>query len=281
MKFLQKLRQARLEYALESVDNLLIELKWLTPNLVYKICRFTRKVLKVFKYIPVIWHDEDWDQEYMLDLLKFKLTYMRDYLANGVLAGQEKRDISIQINQALDHINNYINADEKFEEIYGSKVPVTWDIVPLDNEAGSKVEWINEETGKPLTEKESLLHTGDIQSRFAFEQREWDAIWDTIKKYGQGWWDQSVDTKTKDLIKDSTLCSNNLQVKFYLQELKKKLKKIGVTDEDVLNLISDSQEVLKVMKRQGQKIEDRARDYRRHIEALGFVRKSKQKDLIG
>lgn len=189
MKFLQKLRQARLEYALESVDNLLIELKWLTPNLVYKICRFTRKVLKVFKYIPVIWHDEDWDQEYMLDLLKFKLTYMRDYLTNGVLAGQEKRDISIQINQALDHINNYINADEKFEEIYGSKVPVTWDMVPLDNEAGSKVEWINEETGKPLTEKESLLHTGDIQSRFAFEQREWDAIWDTIKKYGQGWWD--------------------------------------------------------------------------------------------
>ena len=57
MKFLQKLRQARLEYALESVDNLLIELKWLTPNLIYKICRFTRKVLKVFKYIPVIWHD--------------------------------------------------------------------------------------------------------------------------------------------------------------------------------------------------------------------------------
>lgn len=84
-----------------------------------------------------------------------------------------------------------------------------------------------------------------------------------------------MDTKTKDLIKDSTLCSNNLQVKFYLQELKKKLKKLGVADEDVLDLISDSQEVLKAMKRQGQKMEDRLRKYYNAIIGLSFVRKSK------
>lgn len=85
-----------------------------------------------------------------------------------------------------------------------------------------------------------------------------------------------MDTKTKDLIKDSTLCSNNLQVKFYLQELKKKLKKISVTDEDVLNLISDSQEVLKVMKRQGAHMEARLKNYYSKITDLGFVRKKKK-----
>ena len=84
-----------------------------------------------------------------------------------------------------------------------------------------------------------------------------------------------MNTKVRNLIKDSTLCNNNLQVKFYLQELKKKLKKLGVSDESVLDLINDSQEVLRVMKKQGQRIEDRCRQYRNSVEALGFVRKHK------
>ena len=84
-----------------------------------------------------------------------------------------------------------------------------------------------------------------------------------------------MNAKIKDLTKGSTLCNNNLQVKFYLQELKKKLKKLGVLDEGILDLINDSQEVLRIMKKQGQRIEDRCRQYRNSVEALGFVRKYK------
>lgn len=84
-----------------------------------------------------------------------------------------------------------------------------------------------------------------------------------------------MNTKVRNLVKGSTLCNNNLQVKFYLQELKKKLKKLGVSDESVLDLINDSQEVLRVMKKQGQNMENRMRAYHDSVISLGFVRKHK------
>lgn len=191
MKFLQKIRQARLEYALESVDNSLVEVKWLISNLIYKICRLTRKVYKVFKYISVIWHDEDWDQAYMLYLLRHKLVNMKEYLRNGVLAPQEQRDLTIQINQALDHIENYLDPDTRFEEIYGKcPVDISIDFAPTD-ETGKwhKLVLRNEGTGEELTEREDLLYVNHEMKQYTFEQNEWNAIWDTIKKYGQGWWE--------------------------------------------------------------------------------------------
>lgn len=81
-----------------------------------------------------------------------------------------------------------------------------------------------------------------------------------------------MNTKLKEMIKDSTLCSNNLQVKFYLGELKKKLKKMNA-DESLLELVNDSQEVLRIMKHQGQKMEDRLKNYYSKISELGFIRK--------
>lgn len=191
MKFLQKLRQAKLEYALEGASNLLIEIKWLIPNITYKVCKFVRKVCKVFKYTLVIWHDEDWDQAYMLYLLRHKLVNMKEYLRNGVLASQEQRDLTIQINQTLDHIENYLHPDEKFVEMYGKcPVEVSMDFEPTD-ETGKWYKPVlkNEETGEELTEREDLLYTQHVMKQHTFEQNEWDAIWDTIKKYGQGWWD--------------------------------------------------------------------------------------------
>lgn len=81
-----------------------------------------------------------------------------------------------------------------------------------------------------------------------------------------------MEDKTRELVKGDTLCSNNLLVKHYLNTLKKRLKKLGIADEDVYELINDGLEVLRVMKKQGQKLEDRARLYRSHIEACGFKR---------
>ena len=82
--------------------------------------------------------------------------------------------------------------------------------------------------------------------------------------------------KIRKLTKESTLCNNNLQVKFYLNSIKKILKKLGITDEFLSELINDALETLRIMKKQGQKLEDRCRLYRSHIESCGFVRKKKR-----
>ena len=77
--------------------------------------------------------------------------------------------------------------------------------------------------------------------------------------------------------KEETLCSNNLQVKHDLQQLKKKLKKLGVVDEEIYSHINEGLEVLRVMKKQGQAMENRLYAYVKAITSLSFVRVRKGK----
>jgi len=86
-----------------------------------------------------------------------------------------------------------------------------------------------------------------------------------------------MNDKVRKLIKESTLCNNNLQVKFYINSMKKRLKELGVADEILSELMNDALETLRVMKKSGQSLENRCRLYRSHIEACGFVRKNKRK----
>jgi len=75
---------------------------------------------------------------------------------------------------------------------------------------------------------------------------------------------------------DFTLCQNNNFVQGNLKDLKKTLKKLGIVDESVYNLINVSLADLRIMKKQGQSFENRCRLYRRSIEKLGFERTKKE-----
>ena len=36
----------------------------------YKLKHFYKKIVKILKYLPILWQDEDWDYYYLLMLLK-------------------------------------------------------------------------------------------------------------------------------------------------------------------------------------------------------------------
>lgn len=72
-------------------------------------------------------------------------------------------------------------------------------------------------------------------------------------------------------MENKTLCNNNLEVQSNLKELKKLLKSARFNPE-IIELINNSLQILRTMKKQGQKIENRCRKYRNSIEALGFHR---------
>lgn len=190
MNFTEKLRTAHFECKLDMHEGV----EKLKNNLVdffYPMHRLATKIIKIVKFIPTICKDEDWDEAYLLFLMKHKLVNMRDYLTSGILQASDKRDIAIQINQVIDHIDNFLNPDEKFDEIYGKcSVNLAHKFEPCeDNEEYNKLVWLNVDTGMTLSERENLLFADYVGKKHLFEQQEWNAIWDTIKKYGQGWWD--------------------------------------------------------------------------------------------
>ena len=60
----------------------------------YKIKRFFNKIIRILEFIKLGWRDEDWDYEYMLDLIEFKCKKMRKYLTNSdILNSSHKREI--------------------------------------------------------------------------------------------------------------------------------------------------------------------------------------------
>lgn len=70
----------------------------------------------------------------------------------------------------------------------------------------------------------------------------------------------------------STLCNNHNQIMYNLGEIKKLTK-----DAKIRTLINETLEYSRYCKKQGQHLENRARNYRRAIEGLGFQRVRKEK----
>lgn len=74
--------------------------------------------------------------------------------------------------------------------------------------------------------------------------------------------------KITDVKLYDTLCNNNNWVQFKLMSFRKRTK-----DPEVKTLINECLDILRCMKKQGQHMENRLREYVHSIEKLGFERK--------
>ena len=154
-----------------------------------RIRRIISKIKKIIDYIPILWNDEDWDFEYLLLLLRFKLDKIKDCIhKNDIIVKHEQREIFIGINQAIQHIDNYCN-DNAFSD-YAGKLPFEIDFKSEKNNDGYyNLITLNKQTQKPLTQEENELYDEYLINKINFQQKEWELIFDTIKQEGQKWWD--------------------------------------------------------------------------------------------
>ena len=77
------------------------------------IVDFYLRIKKIIKWIPILWHDYDWDYPYLLLIMKFKLRYMREYFKNSGIA-EDKEVCCIQIEQAEKIIDRIIDGDDAY-----------------------------------------------------------------------------------------------------------------------------------------------------------------------
>ena len=135
---------------------------------------FFKRVYRIIQYIPVIYKNEDWDYDYLVNLVEYKLTRIRDCIYNNsIVAPSEARDTCIQINQALDHIKQYRNATVCAPE---DLPPYTFNF--------------NEDGTITFSEDEIFEKRQEFFNKVnELEDKEWNLIWDTIKEYGRNWWD--------------------------------------------------------------------------------------------
>lgn len=98
---------------------------------------FVNRLVRLVKYIPVIWNSHDWDYGYTLDLLQYQLKRQADYI--------EKHGIHLNADNDISRIRTAINlieiayGDHYFDEYLERKV--TYEEMTEKQEKAKRIVW--------------------------------------------------------------------------------------------------------------------------------------------
>lgn len=156
----------------------------------YKVKKFFRKILRVIQFIPLAWRDEDWDYDFLIELIKFKCEKMRTYFRKTrIISEADAKEIIIGLNRTLWHIDCYRNPEKAYKEEYGEfNLKVGHRTIPLENGLSQMIS-TNSETGKDLTQEEDKTFADYCSKVYKLEDEHFKGIFKTIADEGQKWWD--------------------------------------------------------------------------------------------
>jgi hypothetical protein len=63
----------------------------------YKIKQFFKRIYNLYRWFPIIWKDQDWDDFYIFEILKFKLKNQAEYISYHDRHTTAKRDAEIMM----------------------------------------------------------------------------------------------------------------------------------------------------------------------------------------
>lgn len=65
--------------------------------MIYKIKQFFKRIHNLYRWFPTIWKDQDWDDFYIFEILKFKLKNQAKYIGDHDRYVNAKRDAEIMM----------------------------------------------------------------------------------------------------------------------------------------------------------------------------------------
>ncbi len=76
----------------------------------YGLRKFGRFIKRLFRWLPVLWRQEEWDSGYIYDILDVKLKELRNCIAKDDIHADAPTCLR-QINICLKYLDRYRNAD--------------------------------------------------------------------------------------------------------------------------------------------------------------------------
>ena len=133
--------------------------------------RVKRFILRLFRWIPVLWNQEEWDYEYVYDLLEQKMHDLHMNIAGDTWHDQKSVKKSLkQIEICLMRLSRWRNWAEYYD-------------YPMDDIIYEKIEdgMYHPVFNNPDNERQRL---GAIE----FEQKNYDKFWKDFLAWHRGWW---------------------------------------------------------------------------------------------
>lgn len=140
------------------------------------VSRFLRKlgrfILREIRWVPVLWNQEDWDSEYIYDLLEIKMKELRKDMSKDYWHDQKSVQKGIrQIDICLKRLDMWRNWTDYYE-------------YPMDDVYSEPTEDGKYYVMKYSSEENEKQRLGAL----TFEQKNYDKFWKDFLAWHRGWW---------------------------------------------------------------------------------------------
>ena len=169
-------------------------------NITYPFRDFFRRVHNVYRWLPTLWNDRDYDDSYITEILIKKLEFTRDFYLSDKAYSAEAEKVADQIKEAIDRLHMtrdswefYENlAMEELEEKWGK---TTFEFVPFQHtedgdvltyEMKSKTEKVDGDEEEELYRKDFQKALDTARKQYTKDKKE---AYEFIAKNIDGWWD--------------------------------------------------------------------------------------------
>ena len=109
----------------------------------YKVKQFFKRIYNLYRWLPIIWKDQDWDDYYIWEVLKFKLKNQAKYIGTKDRHVSAKRDAEImmlctrlidkvQTEYYLHEYNDYHETESVFTPSESHPGSYEWDLKELN-----------------------------------------------------------------------------------------------------------------------------------------------------
>ena len=135
---------------------------------VRRIGRFT---LRIIRWIPVLWKQEEWDSEYIYDILKLKMLELKEEISKDKWHEKSAIETELkQINICLARLDRYLNWIDYCD-------------YPIDD-----ISFVETEEGLYKMEHSSEENEIQRQSVLDFEEKNLRKFWKNFVKWHSNWW---------------------------------------------------------------------------------------------
>jgi hypothetical protein len=168
----------------------------LINTITYPFRDFYRRVRNVFRWLPTIWNDRDWDDSYITEILIRKLEFTRDFYLSDKPYSSEAKRTADEIQEAISRLHQTKDSWEFYEDPAHEEIEKKWgkskfNFIPTNDGTGSSYLEIEHENVKTSEDEEQYSKEFRAVMKQAREQYMKDKIkaYKFIAKNIDKWWD--------------------------------------------------------------------------------------------
>lgn len=150
---------------------------------------YLKNYKRMFKWLPVVWNDREWDYLFLLDILKYKLENDSVYYENdGVTVNSKK--VAKQMKMCIALIDRISKDDysmfmlDKLDEKYGEFI-----FLPTEREGYTSLTRENLKDNEKLHEQYRKDSKRFMEYEDYMRKQDKEYLFDTMKKHIFRWWD--------------------------------------------------------------------------------------------